>query len=144
MRVPSRPPVTALSRALAVSLVLALAACDASGPEAVAVQTEDARLALGETAVVDGLRITFVEVEGDSRCPRGVVCIWEGVADVALVVEGEPYSLSVVDPEMQPEAGVQVGGRVVFAVALTPYPQHGVDPSNETPVVEVATFEADA
>ena len=37
-------------------------------------------LHVGETAEIEGeeLQIKFLEVLEDSRCPRGVTCVWEG------------------------------------------------------------------
>jgi hypothetical protein len=42
-------------------------------------------LGFGESAVVDGeLRLTFTAVEGDSRCPTDVTCVWAGDAHIEL------------------------------------------------------------
>ncbi|MEM7356627.1 MAG: hypothetical protein AAF657_37775, partial [Acidobacteriota bacterium] len=30
--------------------------------------------------------VRFIRVVGDSRCPRGVTCIWEGNAEIELVL----------------------------------------------------------
>lgn len=44
----------------------------------------------GETAQLHGanLRLTFVEVLEDSRCPIDVVCVWAGNAKIQLHVRG--------------------------------------------------------
>jgi hypothetical protein len=34
----------------------------------------------------DGLRVRFVAVGNDSRCPEGVTCVWAGDAEVMLEV----------------------------------------------------------
>lgn len=113
---------------------LLLAGCDTSEPETAEVQSGEARLALGETVVLDGLAITFDAVRSDSRCPPSVVCIWAGEASVALTIQGERFVLGV------SHTGVRVGSLEVRAVGLTPYAgEQGSD--GETPVVEVETVE---
>ena len=73
-------------------LAVLVAACDSPAePDEVSLdRVFDLRA--GEAAVVapDGLRITFREVRGDSRCPVDVVCVWEGDAEVLLQVETTP------------------------------------------------------
>ena len=61
-----------MKHALAL-LALPLAACatvpaPAAGPTA----------ALGQAAIVDGLRVTPLSVVEDSRCPINVMCVWAG------------------------------------------------------------------
>ena len=48
---------------------------------------QEFNLAIGQSALVTGeeLKIRFIEVINDSRCPTGVVCIWEG--QVSCLVE---------------------------------------------------------
>lgn len=128
-------------RALLLLILLVAAGCDTSGPEANA-RTDDAQIRLGDTAVVDGLTITFEEVAEDSRCPQNVICVWPGMALVDLVIEGEPYQLLVTAPEAAPDAGVRFGDRVVFAVDLTPYPVEGDEQPASEHVVEIVTVEA--
>jgi hypothetical protein len=45
-------------------------------------------LPIGKTAVINGeqLRIKFVEVTGDSRCPTGVECIQDGDAKCLMQI----------------------------------------------------------
>ncbi|WP_412060780.1 hypothetical protein [Rubrivirga sp. IMCC45206] len=123
-------------------LAFAVAACD-SGPnyETVGAQAGEVAVPLGESASLDGLTLSFQAVAEDSRCPEGVECVWEGRAAVRLTVQGADHTLAVVDPAREPEAGVRVGQRVLFAVALTPHPSETA-PSSDRPVVTVASFEA--
>ncbi len=124
---------------------VALAGCDSSrltGQERAELQAGEVRIALGETATLDGLAITFDEVVEDSRCPEDVMCVWQGAATVALTIDGTPTDVSVVDPDSTPEAGVRAGGVLVYAVGLAPYPRQD-NPSKATPVVAVSTVEAE-
>ena len=83
-------------------------------------------LPIGKTATVSGspTRITFKQVRDDSRCPRNVVCVWEGDAriEVAVAREGLP-SESAVLTLSSPGNETQVGGLFVRFVGLAPYPE---------------------
>jgi hypothetical protein len=77
------------------------------------------------TITSERLEVGFADVVSDSRCPRGVQCIWQGVATIRLSVERPPdarttltlrapsasatgtygkYSVSIVDVKPYPEA----------------------------------------
>lgn len=138
-------PAFPVRRALLVLPLLCLAACDAGVESAppVGAQLGEAEIALGASAVVDGLTVTFEAVDEDSRCPDAATCLWEGRAVVALTISpgdargGPSARLLVADPRQTPEAGVRVGDRLVFAVALT-----GDALGDVPPVVTVATYDA--
>ncbi|HEY0078798.1 MAG TPA: hypothetical protein VGB73_09155 [Pyrinomonadaceae bacterium] len=90
------------------------------------------KLRLGQSAQVRGedLKIEFVSVPEDSRCPTGVNCIWEGngrvslrlrkarrdAASVALNTTTEPRNASYMNYELR-------------LVNLSPYPKanHPID-----------------
>lgn len=96
----------------------------------------DFRLVAGEKALVtapDGTarEIRFDGVEGDSRCPRGVQCIWEGEAKVALTViedDVRETSVTVHTASSRNTNVAQIPGGWVRLVRLDPYPAEGVDP----------------
>lgn len=59
---------------------------------------EPVRLEVGESAEISEIRITFMGVDGDNRCPRDVQCIVAGQARVVLEIddgEGSPTRLQV-------------------------------------------------
>jgi hypothetical protein len=81
-------------------------------------------LKVGEEAVVnpEGLTVRFDSVLEDSRCPKGVDCIWAGRARVGIMLkQGEnasgPIELST-DNTRKP---VFLGYRITL-IRLTPYP----------------------
>lgn len=80
-------------------------------------------LAPGEVAGIEraGVRVQFGGVEGDSRCPADVVCVWGGDARVLISVvssEGQTdYELHTGD--MQP---VRHGELTIALEELSPYP----------------------
>jgi hypothetical protein len=75
------------TRALTGVAVLAFAACSSStGPSGAIPLGTEFELAPGQTAVVgtNGLRIQFVTVPLDTRCPLGMLCIVAGEAQVEV------------------------------------------------------------
>jgi len=77
-------------RGFAVASLLALTACSSStGPSSVIPLDTEFDLAPGHVAVVgtSGLRIQFISVPVDTRCPMGVLCIAAGEAQVQITAE---------------------------------------------------------
>ena len=70
---------------LAATLMVAVA-CQESN---VARLGQEFFLHTGESTLIEGekLHIKFLEVVADSRCPRGVTCVWKG--EVSCLVEIE-------------------------------------------------------
>lgn len=78
-------------------------------------------LAPGETAVIadTALRVQFVRVSNDSRCPADVVCIQGGDALVHILVNGGGYELHTGDAS---RASITHRGVSIELVELQPYP----------------------
>lgn len=96
------------------------------GPAAQEVLADSVELAPGETAVVGSVRVSFLEVSEDSRCPIDVVCIWQGNAavEIALAVGdggGVPGTLET----YRPDVGVELDGYRVMLLRLLPAPLAG-------------------
>jgi hypothetical protein len=104
---------------------LAATGCDSSDPTGPTVPlNEQFVLAPDETATIleAGIRIRFVGVFGDSRCPADVVCVTGGDAIVRIEVLSfgaglQPYELHTGD--MRP---VQHGDLTIALIQLDPYP----------------------
>ncbi|WP_067480629.1 hypothetical protein [Actinomadura hibisca] len=126
---------------LALAVPLVLMACgpassddgggdgDAGGPAGTPVGPGEVfTLAPGGSArLADGaLTVTFKDVAGDSRCPTGAQCIWEGDATVAVSVAegGGAPAAHELHTTLQP-GEVAVGGYTLRLVALNPYPEQG-------------------
>lgn len=86
------------------------------------------QLNLGETALVksESLKIQFLEITEDSRCPRDVQCFWAGQATAVVgVVETNPNRvMRNVSLTLGGTQGAikNIGGYSVELVALEPYP----------------------
>ena len=72
------------------------------------------------------LAIRFNSLEGDSRCPIGVACVWEGVGVITVRVEetgAEPELLRLATTGQA--TTVNYGAYAVKLQGLWPYPRHG-------------------
>ena len=71
---------------------------------------EQVNLAIGQTVAMVGepLRITFVEVAGDSRCPRGATCVWQGeaICRLKMNLHGSETTVIVKEPGLTEAPGV--------------------------------------
>ena len=128
---------------LAVLLALGLVACDSADAPAYPSdsRTGETSLALGQTATLDGLTVTFSDVVTDSRCPTNAECVWAGEAVVTVALGGATRDLRVADPEARPEDGVRIGNLIVFAIALTPEPRADA-PVDVPPTLTLAAYPA--
>lgn len=118
-----------LAAALAASL--AWTACSLAGPGApVPIELgKPFSLRPGESARVDGgaLRIGFVGVVADSRCPKGAQCVWAGDATVQIWVQQgagprESHALHTATGAAQV---ARVPGHELRLLRLDPYPVSG-------------------
>jgi hypothetical protein len=80
-----------------------------------------------ESAVVEGLRITFEGVAADSRCPRGATCAWAGDAAAAFVLEKAPAAAlrRTLHTSGRFERQTDCEGLVVRLEEIAPYPTEG-------------------
>jgi hypothetical protein len=87
-------------------------------------------LRVGQQAAVEGedFKITLASVANDSRCPKGVTCVWAGNAEAVIEAEagGSPASLKL---NTQGGANFPKEGKhhqyMVGLVELNPYPREG-------------------
>jgi hypothetical protein len=116
----------------ALLLTAALAACSSStstGADAKAqtsqtvTQREVGRafdIKIGETIGVGDLRLTFRSVEGDSRCPIDVVCVWAGDAEIALKIEqGSQAAVAALHTTLEPKK-TEWNGYTISFVSIAP------------------------
>ncbi len=87
-----------MKRALPLFAALALSAC-ATPPPPPPPPPPGPTAALGQVAVVNGLRLRPIDLVEDSRCPAGVECVWAGTvritADIAAPDRSEAVNTSL-------------------------------------------------
>jgi len=89
-------------------------------------QSSEMELRVGEEQVFPGtvLRIGFVGVAEDSRCPLDVVCVWEGnaAAEIGVTAGSGPTRLRVLNTSLEPRF-TDFGGLRVTLIGVTPEPR---------------------
>ncbi len=79
-------------------------------------------LGVGQTATFPDLTMTLVRVFDDSRCPKGVTCIWAGTIKAeVMVVSGLGTSTSVIEMGKT----LTTEAEEIAFVSAEPYPQEG-------------------
>lgn len=106
---------------LFASFLVTMFACDESMNGPTVPIDKEFVLAPGESSVVDEISVRFVGVVSDSRCPSDVNCVWQGDAQVQILVttsrRTQEYELHTSD--MKPVAH---DGFTIHLVQLQPYP----------------------
>jgi hypothetical protein len=76
-----------------VIFLLTVASIATQPGKRVIVLEQEFKLKVGESAKAlrEGLKVEFDSVAEDSRCPRGVTCIWAGNAKILLKVEKDGW-----------------------------------------------------
>jgi hypothetical protein len=114
---------------IATVLTLAVSACATPPPGKSVALGEQVNLAIGQTVTMVGesLRITFVEVTGDSRCPRGATCVWQGeaICRLKMVFQGSETTVTVKEPGLTEAPGVADFDNYAIQFRLRPYPDVG-------------------
>ena len=115
---------------LAVAVaIIGTAGCSRTPADIQAQPGQEVSLSAGQTAVIDGedLRIKFVEVVSDSRCPNGVTCIWQG--EVSALVEislaDSVHQLVLTQPGLTAEPAAKIFGGYELVFYMDPYPEAG-------------------
>ncbi|MCF8261807.1 MAG: hypothetical protein K9J12_13595 [Melioribacteraceae bacterium] len=82
---------------------------------------EEFKIKYGEKVRINGapFEIEFIDVAEDSRCPRNLVCVWAGNAEIVLAVADERRSLNTtLDPK-----SFDLYGYKVDLIRIEPYPE---------------------
>lgn len=92
-----------------------------------------------QTVVHEELELRLLDV-GDSRCPTGVACVWEG--EVAVRLEVTRGSEDPVEVQLTLRAGTDsdkafAHGRLLRLIAVDPYPKYGVTTPREAYVARI-------
>lgn len=76
-----------------------------------------------KTAKKSGLKIKFISVIEDSRCPVGVNCVWAGNAKIKVMITGEHGSKTFeFNTTMGPKGDILDGWSIMLE-ELTPLPR---------------------
>ncbi len=75
-----------------------------------------------------GIKLSFIKLEEDSRCPEGVDCIWAGNGKITMSVQkGKHKSVSFeLNTTTEPKSFIYQGHEITL-VKLAPYPKANVE-----------------
>ncbi|MBI2832153.1 MAG: hypothetical protein HYX79_07850 [Chloroflexi bacterium] len=120
--------VKSLKILLIIALVL-LAGCAGGENEGGVRPGEEFTLSIGQTVAIRGesLQVGFLDVVGDSRCPKGVVCVWQGEVSCAIRVTVSGVSEDVIwkQPGLTDERSRITYKGYQFAFEVESYPEAG-------------------
>jgi hypothetical protein len=132
----------AKSLILAFSCLFFATACDEKTPTGPVVPlNQQFTLAPGELATVEdtSLRIQFIRVSGDSRCPADAICIQGGDALVHIRANAEEFELHTGNESL---ASAEHAGYRIELVNLQPYPfsSRTIEPDQYRATLNVRQF----
>lgn len=117
---------------LIISVVLAilLLAAGCGNPPVIKVSPgQEFSLAISQRAEITGenLTVTLKDVSEDSRCPKNVVCFWEGRAVCNLTVQnaGVTSELVLTQPGLTAAPTIQEYQGYQYSFGVEPYPEAG-------------------
>lgn len=113
----------------ALLLLLFLAACGGEAAEVKANLDQEFSLAIGQSASIQGeeLKLKFLEVINDSRCPEHVMCVWQGQASclVEITYIESVQKVTLTQPGLTEEPSQIDFNDYLIEFNLTPYPEAG-------------------
>ncbi|HEV7374590.1 MAG TPA: hypothetical protein VGN95_07725 [Pyrinomonadaceae bacterium] len=111
---------------LSLLLVFTTALSQASSDVKQVASNQEFEIKVGEKVSVEGLKLSFTAVAEDSRCPKGVECIWAGNGKIVLKVSkaGRRASSINLNTGIEPKHKLYYGYDIKL-VSLNPYPQKG-------------------
>jgi hypothetical protein len=115
-------------------LIVILPCCARSANEINPALGEKFTLSIGQSASIKGedIKVRFIEVVGDSRCPQDVTCIWAGEVTslIEISLSGATYQKALTQPGLSepPQADFQ---NYVIVFDLQPYPRAEVPIENK-------------
>ncbi|MDP3879810.1 MAG: hypothetical protein Q8Q07_05850 [Dehalococcoidales bacterium] len=125
----------ALVLVLLVILGLLPGGCAGNSGEVKAALGQQFSLSPGQSAVITGeeLKIKFEGVLEDSRCPRNVVCIWEGRVRyvVQVTADGSLARVELTEPGLTDQPVQLTFGSYRLTFHIEPYPEEGKDIADE-------------
>jgi hypothetical protein len=91
-------------------------------------KTGEVKLRVAQEKMAPGttIKVKFLSVIEDSRCPEGVNCIWAGVAKIKIQLRknGKPAKEFELNTN-QMDKSITFEGHTIKLAALAPYPKSG-------------------
>lgn len=109
-----------------LSIVLVLAMLAFAAVPAFAKRQQDVKVQINKSVTSNGIKIEFVEMVEDSRCPADAQCVWAGNAKIKVKVtkngKSQVLDLEMVTKGMKPN----YGDYLLTLNGLTPEPRSNI------------------
>jgi len=87
-------------------------------------------IGLGKCQKINGVKITFIEVLEDSRCPKDVDCVWAGQAKIKISIKEKgktAFEKEILFDGLGKEIVIHSSETAIIkAIALSPYPMTSI------------------
>jgi len=111
-----------------ITMLFILSTCGQSGVPLINFN-EEFSLSQGQIVLIKGedLKIKFVKITEDSRCPKGATCIWTGEVScvVELISKGPSQFVTLTEPGLKEGYTEEKFENYIFKFRVTPYPEVG-------------------
>jgi hypothetical protein len=130
---------------LSTLILMLLIGCANTGEKVEASLGEEFSLQIGQIAQIDKeeLEIRFEKVLADSRCPKGVTCIWAGQVRCQLRIKDKEAwtDLEIVEPGLTNPPSLIINRAYKIFYHIQPYPEAGkeITPDEYQLILKVET-----
>lgn len=112
---------------VAVMVLVFSIGCNDQTDEISAELGQEVELQPGQSLVIENepIKVKFVEVVGDSRCPTGATCVWEGEVSCTLEITylDEMYTKTIVQSGLSSQYAVEIFEEYELEFTVQPYPE---------------------
>jgi len=118
--------ISLISIVLLLGLVTGLSACAKQPASVTAELGQGFVLEPGQTAVIknESLTVKFNEIVSDSRCPKGVQCIWAGEVSSLIVINYQNQDKEMVLKLLGAGEGEDLFTDYIIKFTVEPYPEY--------------------
>ena len=117
-----------------IIIFLLFVSCSNQVDEVTAGLGQEVELQIGQTVSIEEeqIRIKFVEVVSDSRCPEGATCIWQGEVTCILEIDylDSTNRKTIVQPGLTQEPAKDTFSDYELIFNVQPYPELGRETKN--------------
>ena len=112
---------------VAVMVLVFSIGCNDQTDEISAELGQEVDLQPGQSLVIEDepIKVKFVEVVGDSRCPTGATCVWEGEVSCTLEITylDESYTKTITQPGLTEQFSADAFQEYEINFSVKPYPE---------------------
>ena len=112
---------------VAVMVLVFSIGCNDQTDEISAELGQEVDLQPGQSLVIEDepIKVKFVEVVGDSRCPTGATCVWEGEVSCTLEITylDESYTKTITQPGLTEQFSADTFQEYEINFNVEPYPE---------------------